>query len=335
MRNIAPAMTTASGMGSLPDLVEEMVGAPGLERVFRRSGLPLELTAERSIRVPMAAMVDLFSEAARETGRRDFGLQVGLRMRPSDYGLWMEYSLAAPTLRAAIARLAWAIPLHQTGSQVDLSIRECGAVWSYVMPRMGSKDMRSHSDHVVPTMIQIARLYLGPSWLPAWVGVGYRDDGQSEPLMEVTKAPWRFEDVGVSLPIGVADLDRKRSGAPAGAGMITRADVIAERMARASTFTSAVEGCIALGLLDDGANLEAACKRLDLGARTLQRALRAEGTSFKLVLESFRQRKAQELLSRSGIKITDVALALGYADPSNFTRAYRNWTGHPPSVKQT
>ena len=33
--------------------------------------------------------------------------------------------------------------------------------------------------------------------------------------------------------------------------------------------------------------------------------------------------------------LSEIALLLGYSDLSAFTRAYKNWTGTPPSRRQT
>lgn len=44
-----------------------------------------------------------------------------------------------------------------------------------------------------------------------------------------------------------------------------------------------------------------------------------------------RLERARELLTHTGMNLSQIADALGYADAANFTRAFKRWTGHSPS----
>jgi AraC-like DNA-binding protein len=70
---------------------------------------------------------------------------------------------------------------------------------------------------------------------------------------------------------------------------------------------------------------------LAIHRRTLNRCLRREGTTFREVLDRVRFEAARTLLRDGRRDIEDVARALGYAEPSAFTRAFRRWAGVPPS----
>ncbi len=70
---------------------------------------------------------------------------------------------------------------------------------------------------------------------------------------------------------------------------------------------------------------------LHLTRRTLQRRLDEEGTSYSSLLAEVRLERAQELLRRSGLRNDEVARALGFDDVSAFSRAFKRWTGMPPS----
>lgn len=66
---------------------------------------------------------------------------------------------------------------------------------------------------------------------------------------------------------------------------------------------------------------------LGIGAKTLQRKLAKEGTSFAALLDKSRERMAQHLLSESDIPVASIAGLLGYAQTPPFTTAVRRWTG--------
>jgi AraC-like DNA-binding protein len=76
---------------------------------------------------------------------------------------------------------------------------------------------------------------------------------------------------------------------------------------------------------------EVAC-RLSLSPRTLRRHLQAEGVSFLMLQHRARVRDAKALLRQSGLDVRQVAARMGYAEPANFTRAFRLWTGLTPSA---
>ena len=67
-----------------------------------------------------------------------------------------------------------------------------------------------------------------------------------------------------------------------------------------------------------------------MSERTLKRRLQEEGTGFNTLLDQVRQRDSTRLLSQPALAIKQVAEAVGYADPSNFARAFVKWTGMSP-----
>lgn len=84
-------------------------------------------------------------------------------------------------------------------------------------------------------------------------------------------------------------------------------------------------------LLPSGdATLAKVAKRLRLAPRTLQRHLSAAGLSLSGVLDDVRRELALEYVRREGVSLCDIAFALGFADQSSFTRAFRRWTAHSP-----
>jgi AraC-like DNA-binding protein len=75
----------------------------------------------------------------------------------------------------------------------------------------------------------------------------------------------------------------------------------------------------------------ALAERLHMSTRTLRRRLQAEASNYSLLLEDARRRDALQLLENPGLEIQQIAGLLGYADPANFTRAFRSWTGNTPT----
>lgn len=72
--------------------------------------------------------------------------------------------------------------------------------------------------------------------------------------------------------------------------------------------------------------------RLHLGARSLQRRLSDEGTTFGELLDKLRRDHAVRYLRDGRIAIGEIAFLLGFSEVSAFNRAFRRWTGTTPSA---
>jgi AraC-like DNA-binding protein len=74
-----------------------------------------------------------------------------------------------------------------------------------------------------------------------------------------------------------------------------------------------------------------AAKQLHMHERTLNRRLRDEGTTFRQLLDEIRCEVAKQLLAGSTMPLARIATALGYADASAFSRAFKRWSGSTPA----
>ena len=83
--------------------------------------------------------------------------------------------------------------------------------------------------------------------------------------------------------------------------------------------------------LPEGGSTRDVARALHVSVRTLQRKLVAAGTTFRELSETARARLAQEYLADPKVSSAEVAMLLGFSDPSSFTRAFRRWTGESPA----
>jgi AraC-like DNA-binding protein len=76
---------------------------------------------------------------------------------------------------------------------------------------------------------------------------------------------------------------------------------------------------------------EDTAKQLGLSLRTLHRRLARDGLSYQSVLDGMRCRVATEFLENTRLSMDQVAERVGFADADSFRKAFRRWTGHPPT----
>lgn len=85
--------------------------------------------------------------------------------------------------------------------------------------------------------------------------------------------------------------------------------------------------------LEEGrSEIEDVARRLATSPRTLQRALAAEGRTYRQVLDEVRWSVAAPLVTSTEIPLERIAERLGYADGKAFRRAFRRWAGVAPVV---
>ncbi|MFL1466992.1 helix-turn-helix domain-containing protein [Marinobacter sp. DUT-3] len=78
-------------------------------------------------------------------------------------------------------------------------------------------------------------------------------------------------------------------------------------------------------------SLEAMSERFCVSSRTLKRRLAEKDTTYREILESVLKDRAIQLLRYTNQSVSEIAYELGYADLSNFSRAFRKWTGKSAS----
>lgn len=73
---------------------------------------------------------------------------------------------------------------------------------------------------------------------------------------------------------------------------------------------------------------------LNISPRTLDRYLEREGTSFRALSGRIQHELARERLKAGTMSVSEVAYSLGFADTSNFARAFRARQGCSPTEHQ-
>ena len=73
-------------------------------------------------------------------------------------------------------------------------------------------------------------------------------------------------------------------------------------------------------------------RKIGLSVRTLQRRLEHCGIDFDALRDETRRSEAFALLSTGKYSATEIAYMVGYSDPAHFTRAFKRWSGSPPSL---
>jgi len=105
-------------------------------------------------------------------------------------------------------------------------------------------------------------------------------------------------------------------------------EILQRRQERAGTAGKVRQ--ILLRRLRHAPDMDAVASEMHTTARTLRRALDAEGVSFRVLVDEVRLSMAEELLGTAGLSVKEVADRLGYIEIASFITAFRRWKGVPP-----
>jgi AraC-like DNA-binding protein len=93
-----------------------------------------------------------------------------------------------------------------------------------------------------------------------------------------------------------------------------------------------VRAAIAASLYHGDAALQRTALQLGMSPRSLQRHLAGMGTSYSDMVAEVRLDTACHLLLESEERISEIALRLGYAGTSSFSRVFMRWTKIQPVI---
>jgi AraC-like DNA-binding protein len=129
----------------------------------------------------------------------------------------------------------------------------------------------------------------------------------------------------MEMPLRLAD--------PNAAAMAREAcerELKARKSTREDVLTARVRTVLAASS-DQLPTLEEVADALHVSTRTLKRRLQEEGRNFRALVDHVLCERATQMLQEEGLSVSEVAFRLGYNDVSNFSRAFRRWTGQSPS----
>jgi AraC-like DNA-binding protein len=326
--------TTASGFGPLPDIVREAGGRSLLRRIFADAELPVALAEERHLKLPLAGMVEVFERSARLLGDPQFGLRVGERMDPRDFGPWTSYVLAAPTLDQALRRCDRLVRFHTSGVRAPLEREGDLAVWTLATSRLLPSHRRHYIDHIIVPMLKTIASFAGPDWRPTRLEIEYQPGRLADATRERLDIDVRFGTAGTRVLFDAALLDL---GADTTPSVVT--DIVTFREIRHAlchrpprTVAEACREILRARLSDGDARIDPVARLMCVGVRTLQRRLHQEGTTFREIMEGLRAERGVALVVETELPLGEIAASLGFLDQAHFTRAFRRWTGRPPSA---
>jgi AraC-like DNA-binding protein len=318
--------------------VDALTGMPGL---LRRFGIePARLLVDAGLEpgcfddaaneIPLASLGRVLGLAVERTGCPHFGLLVGEHSGLASLSLVGLLARHSPDVGAALRNLSDHQELRDRAGVVPLTVRGGVATLDYAIYQTGIDASDQIYDGAIAIMMNVMRNLCGPYWRPSEVLFCHRRPADPDPFRSVFAAPLRFDAERTALVFPASWLRHRSSDADPAAYHRLQQRIEAIEARAHGDLVEDVRRILRTLLLGGRGSVESVAERLALHRRTLNRRLQALGTSVHDLLEETRFEVARQLVESTRMPLVRVAAALGYADASAFTRAFRRWSGSTP-----
>lgn len=311
----------------LPQVLREMGQDP--VQLIASVGIDPDRLRSSENTISFVELGSLLQACVTATGCQHFGLLVGQRGATASLGLVGRLMRNAPTLKAAILDLCTNQRRYVRGAVAYLLVQNEMAFWGYAVhhPAIRSVEQLSEGAMAVARNMLLELVGVPPEQIliarraPDDIAPYNRFFGCA-PTFDTQQYAVSFPASLLARPVRGADRDLRR--------ILEKCVADYWAVTQPSTAEAVVRALHARVVFPD-ASLEAVADELVVHPRTLNRRLQAEGVNFRDLVNEARFSVSRQLLSGTKMDVTDIALALGYANSSSFTHAFQRWSGMAPS----
>ena len=321
-----------SVLSSWTRVILDALDARGIDPVpvLRDAGFARDAFADPNARLSAVDTARLWRRAAACAADPAFGLFASSFVRPTTFHALGYAVFASSTLRDALQRLLRYGHLVSDAADLDLETTRKAARLSFVV-RSGEVPSDPALDAVISLIVRTCRTLTERSFCLEQLSLRRARPLDLTPYERFYRYPIAFD-----APCDTLTLDPPCSTVPCSSAnpslrviTTTWCDATSRACARAR-WSTAYARRLAAHLQRD-ASPDKVATLLGMSARSLQRRLKEQGTSYVQVLRDTRRELAIGHLREPHCSVTEIAFLLGFEDASAFARAFRSWTGVTPS----
>lgn len=286
-------------------------------------------------RISYSAAGRLLQRCAETTGCEHFGLLVGQLVDGSSLGILGALIRCSPSVAAALRSLILHTHLQTRGGMPTHGVEGEWATLGYAIYQRDMSGAAQVYDMSIAIAFNVMRSLCGRGWLPGEVCFSRARPRDVRPYRQFFRCPLRFDAECTSLLFSKASLDQVPPGSDADLHRRLQHALAAEELLKVDDQAEGVRRALRTMIPTGRASETLVSELFSISIRTLRRRLAAQGSSFRTLGEEVRGEIARQLLADTNLTATEIAAALEYADASAFTRAFRRWTGTPPTAWRT
>jgi AraC-like DNA-binding protein len=299
--------------------------------LFLRCEIPLPTTTDPMVRLSNQEVSRLFVESVAATGDPCFGLTVAEVYHPGNLHALGYALMASTSLRDFCERLSNYYRIVSQNAMI--SIEEPPGEFLMVAQASGTGICWETHDTFVALMLRFMRFIHSPTFSPARVELMRPDPGEPHRhrYQEYFNCELHYGSERIIVAVDPALVDLPLPGASKDLAQMHDETVMGylKKLERRDIINR-VRTIVVEELSSCTLNKQRVADKMYMSARSLQMKLAEKDTSFQEIMDSSRHTLALGYMEQSAITITEAAYLLGFSEVSNFTRAFKRWTGKSP-----
>ena len=331
---IDTSVAEATSINSVAGLIEKALRTYGCdpEPLFAEAGIDRKVSFDPNVRIPITRVQALWKLSIEATGDPCFGLTAAEQFQPAAlHGLGFAW-LASDTLRDALGRLVRFSRLLNTFFKVYLDDCENTVDLVFLGPERWPNFVHAAGDMLMANFLRMCQIAVGEHIVPVRVILQRPTPPCADRFNTFFAAPIEygapdnrlcFEPHLVNQPLMTNNPELARINDQAVIDYLAKFD--------SSNISMRVRASIIEQLPSGTPKQTFIADELHMSLRNLQRKLKDEETTFKVLLENTRRELAIQYVREARRPVFEIAYLLGFSEPGNFSRAFRRWTGCSPA----
>jgi len=323
--SLARGQLRVAPLMALPRLMESLGGS--LAPILRELNISPALLQQPENSIPMVTLGRILERAAQQLHCEHLGLLLGYYSGVAQLGPVAQVMGMMPTVGQALEAAQQMLYLHDRAAIVTLRHVDGYAALGYGVFEGSFSGLSLIQDAALMIALRIMQDLCGPTWRPEALHFSHRPPTRPEKYEQLMGAPCHFNSLNNELLFPSEVLARALpTSLPGLAGAECAANpaghlALAER-AQVAIYAQLLSGkCCQADI----------AQHLGLSTRSLNRQLELEGASYFSIVDVARYAISKRLLKETDLSVKAVAAMLAYTDAGSFNRAFRRWSGLPPS----
>jgi len=315
-------------------IASKLLHALGLEvpDCLKGTGVEVSELASPDARISLEQEFLFYRNILELTADPLIGLQIGEQYRLADYGIWGFAVMSAPDLRGALERVLRFIALTYTCHDVALRRDQGTAVIELVPLRDYAICSQVITDRDAAAIYKLISEMLGNRLPLERVRLIHGASASRARYEAYFQCPVSFRHRCTELQFPEAVLSEPLPHSDPQTAHLTehQCEFLVAQLDRHAASTAEIRRHL-LARPGYFPSIEKIAEELGRSPRRLRRQLQVEGGSYSSLISELRYQLAREYIELSDLSIREIAALLGYSEPSNFTHAFRKWSGRAPA----